>query len=153
VTNAQNPTDINVGPDGAMYYASSSAGTVRRLYYTGGTPPQITGPPTNQTRTEGQTATFTVTATGTALTYQWQSMAPGGAFANIAGATSASYTTPATTVGMSGTQYRVVVTNGAGNATSTAATLTVNYAAPTITAQPSSQSVVAPATATFSVTA
>jgi uncharacterized repeat protein (TIGR03806 family) len=153
VTSAGNPTDIVVGPDGALYYGSSSSGQVRRLYYSGSTPPAITAAPQNRTVTEGQTATFNVAATGTSLSYQWQSMPPGGAFANITGATSASYTTPATTVGMSGTQYRVVVSNAAGSVTSTAATLTVNYAAPTITGQPANQSVVAPATATFSVTA
>jgi len=153
VTSAGNPTDINVGPDGALYYGSSASGQVRRLYYTGGSPPAITAQPQNRTVTEGQTAQFSVTATGTGLSYQWQSMPPGGAFANIGGATTATYTTPATTVGMNNTQYRVVVTNAAGNTTSTAATLTVTTAAPTISTPPQNQSVVAPATATFSVTA
>jgi uncharacterized repeat protein (TIGR03806 family) len=153
VTNAGNPTDIVVGPDGALYYGSSAAGQVRRLSYTGGSPPAITAQPQNRTVTEGQTAQFSVTATGTGLSYQWQSMPPGGAFANITGATGATYTTAATTVGMSGTQYRVVVTNAAGSTTSAAATLTVNYAAPTISSPPQNQSVVAPAMATFTVTA
>src|SRR5207244_9991606 len=52
----------------------------------------ITTQPANQTVTAGQTATFTVVATGTApLSYQWQKNG-----ANLAGATSSSYTTPAT---------------------------------------------------------
>ncbi|HYT24785.1 MAG TPA: carboxypeptidase regulatory-like domain-containing protein, partial [Candidatus Polarisedimenticolia bacterium] len=51
--------------------------------------PAITTPPVNQTVTAGQTATFTVVAGGTApLSYQWQKSG-----INIAGATSASYTT------------------------------------------------------------
>src|SRR5207245_2355696 len=55
--------------------------------------PTITTQPGNQTVTAGQTATFTVTASGTApLSYQWQKNA-----VNIAGATARSYTTPATT--------------------------------------------------------
>jgi hypothetical protein len=83
--------------------------------------PAITTQPANQTVTAGQTATFSVTATGTApLTYQWQK----GTTA-ITGATSASYTTPATTTSDNGTQYQVVVSNSQGNATSNSATLTV----------------------------
>ncbi len=115
------------------------------------TAPSITQQPANLTVDAGQTATFSVTATGTApLTYQWQK-----GTANIAGATSSSYTTPATTSADNNTQYRVVVTNSAGNATSNAATLTVNSTpvAPTITQQPGNQTVTAGQTATFSVVA
>src|SRR5262249_15939995 len=113
--------------------------------------PTITTQPTNQTVTAGQAATFTVTATGTApLSYQWQKNG-----ANIAGATSASYTTPATTTADSGSTFLVVVSNSAGIAMSNAATLTVNPAlvAPTITTQPANQTVTAGQTATFSVVA
>jgi hypothetical protein len=74
--------------------------------------------------TAGQTATFTVVAAGTApLGYQWQKNG-----ANIAGATSAGYTTPVTTTADSGSTFRAVVTNTAGTVTSSAATLTVNAA-------------------------
>jgi hypothetical protein len=127
----------------------------------GGTAPTITVQPANQSVTAGATAAFSVTATGTALTYQWQRN-PGGntSFANISGATSASYTTPATTVSGGGANntdtYRCVVTGDTSPAaTSTAATLTVSASgtAPTITIQPANQSVTAGATATFSVTA
>ena len=129
VTNASNPTDIAVGPDGALYYGSSGNGQVRRVSYTGSTAPTITAAPQSRTVTEGQTAQFTVTATPAGVTYQWQVMPPGGSFANVTngtGGTTATYTTPATTVGMSGTQYRVIVTNGGLSTTSSAATLTVN---------------------------
>jgi len=101
--------------------------------------------------TAGQTATFSVTAAGTApLSYQWQKNG-----ANISGATSASYTTPATTSSDNGATFDVVVSNSAGTVTSNTATLTVNAAAtaPTITTQPVSQTVTAGQTATFSVTA
>ncbi|PYT73091.1 MAG: hypothetical protein DMG39_07770, partial [Acidobacteria bacterium] len=90
-------------------------------------------------------------ANGTApLTYQWQKNG-----ANIAGATSASYTTSATTTSDSGSTFDVVVSNSAGTAASNSATLTVNAApvAPTITTQPSNQTVTAGQTATFSVAA
>src|SRR5713226_1010105 len=113
--------------------------------------PTITTAPVNQTVTTGQTATFTVVAGGTApLSYQWQKN--GG---NIAGATSASYTTPVTTTADSGSTFRAVVTNTAGTATSAAATLTVNAAAvaPTITTAPLNQTVTAGQTASFTVVA
>jgi len=111
----------------------------------------ITSQPANQTVTAGQTATFTVMATGTApLSYQWQK---GGN--NIPGAIGAGYTTPATTVADSGSKYDVVVTNPAGSVTSNSAKLTVNTAvtAPTITTQPASQTVTAGQTATFTLVA
>src|SRR5207249_1280877 len=101
--------------------------------------------------TAGQTATFTVTATGTApLSYQWQKNG-----ATIGAATAASYTTPATTASDNGDQFTVVVSNAAGSVTSRAAALTVNavLVAPTITTQPASQTVTAGQRATFTVTA
>src|SRR5204863_293067 len=72
-----------------------------------------------------------------------------------AGATAASYTTPATTTADSGSTFAVVVTNTAGTVTSAAATLTVSAAAvaPTITTQPANQTVTAGQTATFAVVA
>ncbi len=113
--------------------------------------PTITTQPKSQTITAGQTATFSVTASGTApLGYQW---AKNGAA--ISGATGASYTTPATTSTDNGSQFVVTVSNSAGSVTSSAAILTVNAAAvaPTITTQPKSQTITAGQTATFSVTA
>jgi len=86
--------------------------------------PTITTPPASQTVTAGQTATFTVLAAGIApLGYQWRKNA-----VNISGATSASYTTPATATTDSGSTFDVVVSNTAGSVTSTKATLTVNPA-------------------------
>src|SRR6266480_3631394 len=113
--------------------------------------PSITTQPVNQTVTVGQTATFTVVATGTApLSYQWQKNTTA-----ISGATSASYTTPATTSADNSAKFVVVVSNTAGSVTSNAATLTVNSAAtaPSITTQPASQTVTVGQTATFTVVA
>ncbi len=84
--------------------------------------PTISTQPANQTVNAGQTATFSVVASGTApLTYQWQKNGVA-----ITGATAASYTTPVTTTADSGELFRVVVSNSAGNVTSNSATLTVN---------------------------
>jgi hypothetical protein len=113
--------------------------------------PTITTQPQNQTVTAGQTASFTVVANGSApLSYQWYKNG-----AVIGAATSASYTTPATTASDNGATFTVTVSNAAGNVTSNSATLTVNGVpgAPTITRQPQDVTVIAGQTATFSVVA
>lgn len=85
------------------------------------TAPTITSQPQNATVTAGQTATFSVTASGTEpLSYQWRRNGTA-----IAGATSSSYTTAATIASDSGAQFNVMVSNGAGSATSNTAVLTV----------------------------
>ncbi len=114
-------------------------------------PPSITAQPASQTVTAGQTATFSVAATGTApLTYQWKKNS-----AVISGVNSSSYITPVTMSSDSGAQFTVVVSNAAGSVTSSAAMLTVSAASvpPSITTQPASQTVTAGQTATFSVAA
>ena len=113
--------------------------------------PAITTQPSGQTIVAGQTATFSVTASGTApLSYQWYK---NGTAMN--GAASSTYTTPAEANSDNGAQFTVTVSNVAGHVTSTVATLTVNAAAvaPAIITQPSGQTIVAGQTATFSVTA
>lgn len=85
------------------------------------TAPTITTQPQNQTVTVGQSASFTVAATGTApLAYQWRRNG-----ANIGGATNATYAFTAS-LADNGAQYSVVVSNGLGSATSANATLTAN---------------------------
>jgi hypothetical protein len=99
----------------------------------------------------GQTASFSVTVTGTApFTYLWQKNN-----ANISGAMFPSYTTPATVTGDNGATFRVIVTNSAGSATSASAILTVTSApvGPSISTQPANQTVTVGQAATFSVVA
>jgi Immunoglobulin I-set domain len=91
--------------------------------------PLITTQPASISVNLGATATFTVVATGTGLTYQWQK-----GTGNISGATSASYTTPATTAADNNSTFRVVVSNSAGSVTSSSATLTVVSGSPSGTA-------------------
>lgn len=93
----------------------------------GSAPALVTGP-TGLTRAVGETASFSVTATGTApLAYQWQKNR-----ANLTGASSASYSIGSVQQADGGV-YRCIVSNSYGSATSAEATLTVS-AAPTATA-------------------
>lgn len=98
----------------------------------------------------GQPATFSVTATGTGLVYQWRRDG-----VNIVGAAAASYTLAAAALGDSGAQFSVTVANLGGSVTSTSALLTVTnpVVAPTIVTQPASQTVTEGAVAQFQVVA
>ena len=90
--------------------------------------PTITAQPQDVEVKENETATFTVKVTGTEpLSYRWQqSTDNGNSWTDIAGETNATYTTGKTTMDMSGTQYRCVVSNSAGSIISDAVSLTVN---------------------------
>ena len=89
----------------------------------GAVAPTITSQPSSLTVTAGQSAMFSVTATGTpAPTYQWQKNST-----NIAGATGSSYAISSTTTSDAGS-YQVVVSNSAGTVTSNSASLTVDSA-------------------------
>jgi uncharacterized repeat protein (TIGR01451 family) len=113
------------------------------------TPPSITTQPQSQTACAGSSVMFSVTATGTApLSYQWQKLI-NGTWTNISGATSSTYSINSVTTADAGS-YRIVVSNACGEATSNAATLTVNTA-PSITQHPQSQTVCAGSSVSFSV--
>ncbi|MEY2879557.1 MAG: hypothetical protein RLZZ15_1937 [Verrucomicrobiota bacterium] len=103
--------------------------------------------PVAQSVTLGNTATFSVTASGTApFAYQWRK---GGAA--ISGATFATFSIPSVGLNDAGS-YDVTVTNGAAIATSTAAALTVNFL-PVITAQPGNALATQGLSASFTVAA
>jgi DNA-binding beta-propeller fold protein YncE len=74
-------------------------------------PPVITAQPASQTNSLGSPAIFSVTATGTGLTYQWQVSRDGGTtFTNIStSATNVSYTNVAPALDDNGNQYQVIV--------------------------------------------
>ncbi|HRO17927.1 MAG TPA: immunoglobulin domain-containing protein, partial [Ferruginibacter sp.] len=109
--------------------------------------PAVTVDPTNETVCEGSPVTFTVTATGTNLTYQWRK---GGV--DIGGANASSYTIPSVVSADAGS-YDVVVSNGGcASATSAAATLTVNTL-PAITVDPVDATVCEGGSINLSVTA
>ena len=111
--------------------------------------PSVTSQPQSASVPAGRSATFTVSASGTApLTYQWQRDG-----AAIPSATSASYTLGNAQLRDSGAAFVAVVSNAAGQASSAKATLTVTPVAPTISTQPVDQAVPAAQSATFSVVA
>ena len=90
------------------------------------TAPSITTQPGNATVKAGETATFTIAASGTDLTYQWQiDRNDGNGWVNIDGATAASYTTSTVDISCNGFKYQCVVSNSAGTDTSNTAVLTV----------------------------
>ncbi|HEY1042687.1 MAG TPA: hypothetical protein VGE60_02390 [Telluria sp.] len=83
--------------------------------------PAIGAHPASQSVAAGTPVTFSVNATGTAVTYQWRRDG-----APIAGATSPSYTLPATTLEDRGSKWSVQVRNAGGTVTSNEAVLTVS---------------------------
>jgi glucose/arabinose dehydrogenase len=141
--------DLKVDSLGNLFYLAGGDGTIHKVSFQA---PQITAQPTDQTVNQGQPASFTVTATGPSLRYQWQHLVSG-TWTNV-GTNSATLTInnaqPA-----DGGSYRVTVSNTFGSVTSNTATLTVSVpnTAPSITAQPSNQQANVGQSATFTVTA
>jgi hypothetical protein len=154
-SNYATPT-LALADSGASYtvVVSNSAGSATSaaaVLTVNPAPPTVTQQPQAVGAVAGQTAQFSVAATGSApLAYQWRRDG-----APIAGATAATYTTPALTLGDSGARFSVLVNNAAGSVTSAEAVLTVSATAvaPTISAQPQAVTVNAPRVATFSVAA
>ncbi len=105
---------VKVSNPGGTVTSTSAKLTVR-------IPPAITTQPADKTVAAGTTAKFSVTATGTNLSYQWRKNG-----VNISGATKSSYTTPATVKADSGSLFSVIVSNATGSVTSNSALLTVN---------------------------
>ena len=101
------------------------ADNVRVERFVTNVPPYLTAQPQSVTAPVGSNATFNVTAGGTAtLAYQWRLNG-----ANIAGATSSSYTRLNAQVAHAG-NYSVVVTNTSGSVTSSVAALTLTPTLP-----------------------
>lgn len=108
-------------------------------------PPVFTTQPADVTVVAGSTGSFTASASGSP-TYQW--VRSGVA---ISGASSASYTTPATTPADNNGVFSVTAQNSAGAVNSAFATLHVNYA--TITTNPIDVAVASGQKATLTVAA
>lgn len=120
--------------------------------------PTFTTQPSSKSVYRGASTSLSVVATtsqGT-ITYQWQSSSNNSSWSNISGATSASYTTPTSTVGT--VYYRCVATatkDGVSKSTNSNSASVVVSATPTpsISTQPTSKSVNVSGTASLSVAA
>ena len=146
------------GLDGSLYYGAHAGQSVYKIQYTGLLAPQIGTHPGNAYVSIGQSATYQIAAYGSApLSYQWERQAPGGSgFTPIPGANQPGYTLANAAVADSGSQFRCVVQNTAGTATSRAGTLIVTSDRPpvgTIDQPPVSTTYRAGDTLTFSGTA
>ncbi|MEI6860761.1 MAG: immunoglobulin domain-containing protein, partial [Verrucomicrobiota bacterium] len=124
----------NALPDGSghIYVIDTNNYTLRKGAFIA--PPQITGPPKDQTAQAGQGAEFSVTASGVPTpAYRWQRAAAGSTvFANLAddasyaGSGTATLTVNGTAIAMNGDQFQCVVSNSYGSALTTPVTLAVN---------------------------
>jgi len=117
------------------------------------TPPAVVAPsigsqPLDAKVTDGATTTFSVTASGTSLNYQWQRDGKA-----ITGATGSSYTTPVLHMADNGAKFQVVVSGPNTSVTSSTVTLTVSPIALNLTAQPQAQTAKDGDVVTFDVAA
>jgi glucose/arabinose dehydrogenase len=138
-----NTVDLKVDAAGRLYYlsgAGTSDGLVVRIDYSTqpppppppppptGNPPTIVSQPSSETLQAGQTAFFSVLATGTGnLTYQWQRNGR-----SISGAVLSSYTLPGVKASDNGAVFSVMVSNSFGSVSSGGATLTVQSPQPPV---------------------
>jgi hypothetical protein len=118
------PVDLDVGPDGSLYYLNRGTGLetghIGRIEFASVGAPVILSQPQSQQVGPGSTVIFSVQATGEGdLSYRWQRNG-----VDLPGATGPTVTLENVQTGNAG-QYRAVVTNSQGQATSNAATLTV----------------------------
>lgn len=114
---------LATGVDGNLYYLLRSIGSVYKIVYTDNPAPAILKQPNPISVSAGQSATFSVTASGRSpLSYQWQKNG-----VNVPGATSSVFTIPQTSAGDAG-DYRVRVSNSVGSILSNTARLTITGA-------------------------
>ncbi len=136
----------------SLYNRALSSNEIAAIYQAGSggkcpLPPTIYSQPTNQTVNAKGTAKFTVGVVGTPmLKYQWSFNGT-----NLVTGTNATLTVTNVQLSNAGS-YSVLVVNNYGFTNSAGAVLVVQ-AAPTITSQPTNQTVAAGGSATFCVTA
>ncbi|TAD85021.1 MAG: T9SS C-terminal target domain-containing protein [Bacteroidetes bacterium] len=119
---------FNIDNCGLLITTSTKIG----IYYTAAcTAPSVSQSPSAANACLGGTASFSVVAAGTGITYQWQ-VNTGSGFASInnnstySNATTSTLSVSGITALLNGYQYRCVVTGTCGSATSTAAALNVS---------------------------
>jgi len=139
----------STGCPSAISTSSTATLTVQAL-------PTLVGQPSSQTICVGSGTSFSVSASGTGLTYQWQVNTPTG-YTTVSnggvygGATTPTLTITGATLSLTGNQYRCVVNGVCPPALiSNAATLTV-HAPATVATSPVSQAVCSGSSVTFNV--
>lgn len=132
---------------GNLFVADAANNTIRTGSMITDQPPMISTQPQSQAVLAGNPVTLSVSASGDAtLYYQWLFNG-----ADIAGATSSTYSLAAAQSANAGT-YSVLISSPLGDTMSSNAVLSV-YAPPAITNQPVSQTCLQGSTVSFSVTA
>jgi len=140
-------TPTTVGNYSMVFYATYSGVSTNEYAYqinVAAAGPSFTTQPTSRSVSAGQTATFSVTATG-ATSYQWLFNGT-----PIPGATSSSLVLPDVQFSSAGS-YQVSATNSSGTILSNAATLTVVASVPSFTVEPQSVTVASGSTAVMQV--
>lgn len=142
---------LKITDDGAKYSVKISnaqgSATSNEATLTVKPPPTITVQPVAQTVNAGASVSFSVTATGEQLQYQWlRDELP------IAGATSATFSITAAAAADDGVLFTVLVGNPGGIVGSQSVALTV-LSAPAVTVQPVSQTVIDGDPVVFAVSA
>ena len=112
-----------LSPDGKILQPKNSSSVYYRQNIQVINAPAITVQPASTSINSGQTATLSVTATGTALVYQWYAGGSGDTTNPVPGATAASFTTEALT---SSADYWVQVSNNCDWTNSSTASVQIN---------------------------
>ncbi len=137
---------VGRGADNSYIWSQLKVEAILDRVSSNGVPPTIVSHPTNQAVVEGSSATFSVSASGSApLKHQWRRDATA-----IPDATNSTLILTNVQLSQAGS-YSVVVSNVFGMATSQTAMLTVLGAPPSIVTHPTNQTVVEGSSATFSV--
>ncbi len=111
---------LKTGADGNLYYFGVGENALYKIIYSSNSAPVITKDPSNTIASLSENAAFYVSASGALpLKYQWQKNG-----VNIPGANSSSLVIPAVQYSNTG-QYKAIVSNSFGSATSNSAGLTV----------------------------
>jgi uncharacterized protein (TIGR02597 family) len=130
VDDSGTPAIVNVASKITLRATTLPEGLQEIDYYAFVPVPLITAQPLSQTVAVGNIVNLSVGASmnGSPLFFQWQQRAFGApTFTDIAGATSASYSTPLLTPGDDQVQYRVVVSTTGYSTNSDIATVTVEF--------------------------
>lgn len=119
--------EYNFSPD-FTHYNSKTATNNPLTAITAIAPPQITGNPSASTKCEASNTSFSVSASGSALSYQWKESSGANITNGVvySGANTATLTLTGIPANLNGNKYYCVVSNISGSATSSDALLTVN---------------------------